>query len=193
MKPPWLQSVHIRLLLPLLASAGCLLLWFWSHQRLEQIQSRHHQLTRQHQTVSQQVKLLHDNQAYLQQHQDDIARLQEQGLLTVASTERWLEALLASGQPMGITRFDAYRIKPIAQDQPSFPPQLRVLQRHQLEFSVHDLHEVELLKLLRGYRQQLGNNFRLQACELTHPSGQGLSARCQLQFFSLPVKKQAAP
>lgn len=186
------HAIRYRFMLPLLASSVCLILLYWSHQRLTPLEHQHDQLTRQQQMLRQQLQHGRSDQIYLQQHRAEIKVLQQQGWLATADTERWLDMLLDSGRQLGLKNLTDYQLTTLAADQATFPAELRGLQRHQLEFTVHELHESELLELLRLYRQRLGNNFRLQACELNNPAEQGLSARCQLQFFSRPISDLSA-
>ena len=59
-------------------------------------------------------------------------------------------------------------------------------QFHDLDVTLTDIQEEELLALLRDYRAHVKGHFRVNLCTLSTPTPTGLSARCTLRFFTLP-------
>lgn len=150
---------------------------------------------------------LSEKQTDLKQLQTDMARfvvLKRQGLVGRPDRTVWLEQLTASRVRMALPDTLSYTLqspKPLAlQDAlapgaPSVPeptggePGAQGL-FHDLELTLANVHEEELLALLRDFQAQVTGRMRINACHLSGRGETGLNARCTLRFYTLP---EAAP
>jgi hypothetical protein len=135
--------------------------------------------------------------ASLQQKINRFAVLRQQGLVGVAAREGWAEQLVASHLQAGLPGHLVYTLhapKPLAlQNGPAARESGTVTSTgpvfHDLDFELNNVHEDELLVLLRDYQAQVKGRFRIQACTLSNPTEVGLAARCTLRFFTIPDAK----
>ncbi len=136
----------------------------------------------------------------LQEEIDQFEALTEQGLVGRADREGWVEQLIASREQLGLPNTLTYTLqppKPLTQQGVEAPAASGELGGgaeapegplfHDLEFQISDIHEGELLAFLRLYQSRVKGRFRVNECSLTEPSAAGLSVRCTLRFFTLPV------
>ncbi len=154
--------------------------------------------------------------ATLQQKQVDVTILRDgidkfetlrgQGMIGLPDREAWVEQLVVARERIGLPSTLTYTLQPPkpvqrqgaetslapvesgaiaeATDGPLF---------HDLEFKISRIHEGELLALLRDYQSHVKGRFRINACALTVPIENGLSASCTLRFFTLPGPKENLP
>ncbi len=118
--------------------------------------------------------------AELQTHRERFLRLARSGLLRMADRQGWVEQLGAAHQRARLPGALHYTLQaPLA---PS--PGVVV---HDLEVGLEGVHEQELLALLQDFKAHVGGRLRVNACQLSEPTAQGLKAQCVLRFFTLPV------
>lgn len=147
---------------------------------------------------------LTEKQTDLKQLQADMERfvvLKRQGLVGRPDRAVWMEQLTASRMRAGLPDSMSYTLqspKPLAQQDeatsgtPGSPNAAAALGEseqalfHDLELTLADVHEEELLALLRDYQAQVAGRLRVNACQLSARTETGLSARCVLRFFTLP-------
>lgn len=158
---------------------------------------------RQQTQLAQAQQQLGGLQGNLAQKQSDLADLQtktgrfsqlrQQGLLGVVDREAWIEALLASVARTGLaadslsyTLETPKALTPViaGATDPTAPG--GGTQVHDLVLELKNIHEDELLSLLRDYQIHVRGVFRVQSCTLSNPTDSGLLARCTLRFFNLP-------
>lgn len=140
-----------------------------------------------------------DDLASIRRHIAQFKELKQQGVIGTAEREAWVEQLVATRSRLGIGDSLNYVLKPprsLAEladsaagagapnpDPASVGEDVALF--HDLEFEIRGLHEVELLALLREYRDDVKGRFRVQSCRLGGPTSNGLLAQCTLRFFSL--------
>ena len=155
------------------------------------------------------------SEANLSNKQSDLANLQaeinrfnllrQQGMVGVPDREGWTEQLVASRQRTGLPDTLHYTLqapKPLALQNSlatgvaAVPATLETNPAgatgplfHDLNFELGNIHEEELLVLLRDYQTHVKGHFRVNTCTLSTPTATGLSARCTLRFFTLPDVK----
>ena len=145
-------------------------------------------------------------QGRLTQRQADLANMQsqagrfrqlsEQGLLGAADRAGWVDQLKVSvsrtGLPLDTLRYTLQEPQVLASPAAG-ATDAAVMNAgpniHDLDFELTNIHEQDLLSLLRDYRAHVRGSFRVQACTLSNPKEAGLSARCTLRFFNLPDNK----
>lgn len=140
-------------------------------------------------------------------HIDDFQNLARQGLVGEANRTGWVERLQASRERLRLPETLAYTLKPprplgAAPEDPSLAatgvpavepaPGGEAPLTHDLEFTLREIHEEELLALLADYRRTAGGRFRVQSCRLGDPGQAGLTATCTLRFFTLPTPPPGA-
>lgn len=187
-------------------SAG-LALYFGSLFLRDKMQA---ELSQLQQTESASQANLAEKQTDLNNLQSNINRftvLRQQGLVGNADRAGWIEQLLASHQRSGLPNTLAYTLqapKPLAQQgggaadtavaaADSAPGALTGPQFYDLDMELSNIHEDELLALLRDYQAQVKGRFRVNACTLSGRTETGLSARCTLRFFTLPDGQTTPP
>ena len=131
-------------------------------------------------------------------HIQQFQKLQQKGLVGAARREDWVEQLIASRKQLGLPDTLAYTLKqptPLregtapedAAAATTSPPSDAPL-AHNLEFELRNIHEEELLALLKTYESKVLGRFRIQSCKFAEPSSSGLFTQCTLRFFTMPQK-----
>lgn len=162
--------------------------------------------------------VLTEKQTDLKQLQADIERfmvLKRQGLVGRPDRAVWLEQLTASRLRLALPDSMSYTLqspKPLAQQDAASPGSPGVPDAasgasgggagangesgqglfHDLELTFANVHEEELLGLLRDYQAQVAGRMRVNACHLDGRTATGLTARCALRFFTVPEAAPAA-
>lgn len=164
------------------------------------------QLTTTQQTANAQQASLSEKQTDLTNLQAEIDRfnqLRQAGVVGTPDREGWAEQLIASRERMGLPPTLFYTLQapqPLAQqDSGAAPTAVASIdaasvvgpQFHDLDLTLTNLQEEELLALLQDYRAHVKGHFRVNTCTLSTPTPTGLSARCTLRFFTLPDVKPA--
>lgn len=186
-------------------SAG-LALYFGSLFLRDKMQA---ELSQLQQTESASQANLAEKQTDLNNLQSNINRftvLRQQGLVGNADRAGWIEQLLASHQRSGLPNTLAYTLqapKPLAQQGDPADPAAAAAdpasgaptgpQFYDLDMQLSNIHEDELLALLRDYQAQVKGRFRVNACTLSGRTETGLSAHCTLRFFTLPDGQPTPP
>ncbi|MBK6999549.1 MAG: hypothetical protein IPH35_06135 [Rhodoferax sp.] len=127
--------------------------------------------------------------------------LRKQGLVGVPDRALWVEQLQSSYQRLGLTGTvtmelsaarplgaNAQAVAPVQPTEPITGPVV-----HDLQFGMRDALEAEVLALVNDFRAQANGRFRLNACKFHNPISTGLSAQCQLRFFSISSETPPAP
>lgn len=147
---------------------------------------------------------LTEKQTDLGQLEADINRfslLRQQGLVGVPDRAVWVEQLAASRVRVGLPDTMTYTLQPpkalTLQDgaaaAPGAPAEPGQALFHDLELGFVGVHEEELLAFFKDYQSQVKGRWRVNACNLSSRTEQGLSARCTLRFFTLPDSAPAGP
>ena len=114
--------------------------------------------------------------------------LRQAGLLGPADREGWAQTLTKVHQASGLPNTLSYSLKPPVAAAPGDPSNpVAPFQTHELALSLEGIHESELLELLASYGAQVKGLFRLESCDLSAPTSQGLTAKCELRFFKQPL------
>lgn len=144
------------------------------------------QITRlQHSVQSRQQDL-----SFLQQHDATRQQLKTQGLLIMPERKQWIAQLLAAHKQLELPATLTYSLPPPQLDgatdaTAASAALVAVPMVYDLEFSLTNIHEEDLLNLIARFRHSIDEPFRVQSCQLSQPLGNGLSARCTLRFYSL--------
>jgi hypothetical protein len=137
------------------------------------------------------------DQSNIQTHIKEFRVLKEKGLVGTPDREGWVEQLITSRTHLKLPDTLTYTLsppKPMDEAAATDPatPSLAGAMAHDLEFDLKDIHETELLDLLRHYRANVHGSFRVQSCALLSPSPNGLVAKCSLRFYTMPEAAQAS-
>lgn len=183
--------------------ALCLLLFFGSAQLRTHLTNDLSQ--KQAQTSAEQERLNEKQKDFdnIRSNIEQFRQLQQRGMIGTARREDWVEQLVATRKELGLPDTLAYTLKqpaPVSTNTTPEPPAASEAPptasdaplAHNLEFELRNIHEEELLALLKTYQGKANGRFRVQSCRLTEPSASGLQAQCTLRFFTLP-QKAAAP
>ncbi len=157
------------------------------------------------QTSAQQAGLAEKQQdlAYIEAHIGQFMTLRKQGLLSSPDRENWAEQLLAARRHLGLPDTLTFSLppaatmsgeaaaggEPAAEEATSSAGGVLI---HDLQIEMRDIHEEELLALLREFQARIADRFRVQSCRLSAPSASGLTAQCTLRFFTLPPTSDGA-
>lgn len=203
---PWrtiLRNTRSSLFILGCAIAIALLLAFGSGQFAVGMQR---DLAQSRQQVHAQQGLLvarQDDLAYLEAHIGEYRQLAKQGLMSAPDRENWIDQLLAAQKKLGLPETLFYALPPavpLTQAGADAPPATAEPAEanpdaplvHDLGIHLRDVHEGELLALLREFQARIHDRFRVQACRLFNPTDDGLNVECTLRFFTLPTPKPAA-
>jgi len=138
----------------------------------------------------------------LQAETGRFSALRQQGLLGNPDRAAWVEQLLASYQALGLSMRDlAYTMHPpqallvSGPDAAPAAPTDQGARTYDLDFTMTNTHEEDVLALLGHVRIHVKGLYRVQACHLSGPKETGLTARCTLRFFNMPESalKDAQP
>ena len=131
--------------------------------------------------------------ADLQTKTGRFSQLRQQGLLGAVDREAWIETLLASLARTGLVAESLnYTLPPPKAMTPAIAGAADPTGLgggalvHDLVLELKNIHEDELLSLLRDYQTHFRGGFRVQSCSLSNPTERGLLTRCTLRFFNLP-------
>lgn len=137
---------------------------------------------------------------YVETHIALFRTLQKQGLTSPPDREGWVEHLLAARRDLRLPDNLLYALpppKPIGSDASEGAPAASGGEpgevapdtplSYDLEISLRDIHEAELLALFKRLQNALHERFRVQSCRLSSPAPTGLRAECTLRFFTLPA------
>lgn len=128
----------------------------------------------------------------IQIHIREYRTLRQEGLVGKADREGWVEQLMESRLSLGLGSLGfSYTLDPPhalgeTTNDAALPDDPNAPHRHDLQIEMQNLHEVELLNLLRDYKAKVDGQFRIESCQLNGPTPTGLTARCTLRFFNLP-------
>jgi len=162
------------------------------------------------QTANNQVISLKSQIAQKQQDlgylESNIARfrtLREHGLLSEPKREALIEQLVSTQKNRSLPETLSYalpptQLMPSATSAPPIPgietsPDPNTPHMHDIEFSIAQIHEGELLRLINDFIHETHGRFRVQSCQLRDPTPQGLSAQCTLRSFTLPPPTDSTP
>lgn len=125
----------------------------------------------------------------LQTESGRFSQLRQQGMLGNPDRTAWVEQLLASYQTLGLSMRDlAYTVHPSLALVASDPdlPSAKGARGFDLDFTIRNSHEEDLLALLSHFGSHVRGLYRVQACHLSNPKETGLTANCTLRFFNIP-------
>ncbi len=186
---PQLILLAIALLLALLMGGGGLYLEERSHEALRQ-------QTLEAQRLQSDLSTRQQDLLYLSRHIEAFERLKEQGLLSLPDRENWVENLLTTRHTLRLPETLAYTLtpahpldeRPLDPNAPTAnePPPADSPLIYDLQISLNEIHEGELLNFLAAFQASIKEHFRVQSCLLNHPEQTGLQAQCTLRFFTLP-------
>jgi hypothetical protein len=187
----WQTLMH-RARNSLLVLAGtvtlCLLLALGCHHWSAQAQAA---LAQSQSALSTQAAAARDGLAelqYMQSHVERYRQLAQVGLIGPAARESWVQQLMASHQRLalpGPLRYTLHAPEPLPTAEAGPFPDGAVL-IHDLEFSLSQVHEEEVMALLQDYDARVKGRMRVNSCSFADPTPDGLSAQCSLRFFTLP-------
>jgi hypothetical protein len=134
----------------------------------------------------------------LQTHIQRFHQLAGRGLLGPPDRTAWVEQLLESHRRRGLPASLSYTLHSPVPATPRAPsaassghevvhgtrPDEALF--HELEFKLQGVHEEELLNLLQDFERRASGRFRVNFCQLSERTQQGLTAQCKLRFFTLP-------
>lgn len=134
-------------------------------------------------------------------HIGQFRTLQKQGLLGTPNRAAWVEQLLVSRRELRLPETLTYNLKSpqalsstgtldaaVPLPGTTSPVTTEAPLAHDFEFTLRDIHEDELLALVRHLQENLQGRSRLQSCRLDTPGSKGLVAQCTLRLFTLPQK-----
>ncbi|SMB24243.1 exported protein of unknown function [Sterolibacterium denitrificans] len=136
-------------------------------------------------------------QDFLLRHAEAFQRLAARGMLREPDRDHWIGQLLAAHRQLDLPPTLKYTLpppRPAAADistAASSPAGTAWL--HELEFSLENIHEAELLTLIDRFGSSITEPFRIQHCRLSQARAEGLSAQCTLRFFSLLPRDAPQP
>lgn len=149
-------------------------------------------------SLKSQITLKQQDLHYLATNIARFRTLREHGLLTEPRREALIEQLVAAQKNQALPDTLSYTLPP-AQPMPSASASVAspVPDRagmsdpnspnlHDIEFSITQIHEGELMMFINDFIHATHNRFRVQHCQLYDPTPQGLSAQCTLRSFTLP-------
>lgn len=129
----------------------------------------------------------------MREHIKSYESLRKHGLIGTPDRTLWVEQLQASYRHLGFDGRITYQLqapKPLgqelampgaAQSDPTLPLS------HDLQFEMRDSHELDVLNLIEDFRMQVKGRFRVNSCALQDPKELGISAKCLLRFWTLPI------
>ena len=193
-----LQHARAGLVALCLALIACLSLVLLSRVQHEEARSELMRVQGDLTVVRMNLRERQSDLSLVQSHIERFHQLARSGLLGTPERAVWVEQLQQSRRRRGLPESLSYTLHPAnsaSRPAPSSSSMLAELsaekslgelQFHELEFTLQDVHEAELLDFLHDFEAHAGGRFRVDACQLSEPTPHGLSAQCSLRFFTLP-------
>lgn len=200
MSPAWRQILHhIRYSLIALGVALVLALGvsfgsdYLENEWQQELQNARNQAV----SLKSQIRQKQQDIDYLASHIVRFRILRDEGLLNEPKREALIEQLVAVQKNTGLPDTLSYALPPAQpMPDPNAPPAIPGVEAvpdpnaprlHDIEFSMSQIHEGELLTLISGFLAETHHRFRVQSCQLSTPTPTGLTAQCTLRSFTLPV------
>jgi hypothetical protein len=149
---------------------------------------------------------LQSNQSQLDAQMDDLKnmenhiqryeQLKSKGLVGEPQRARWVEDFQASHADAMLPNTLTVVLQssvPLAAYASEADPASAQPYAHDMEFSLRDVHEQEVLDLIAHYKNRVQGRFRVQTCQLSGPKPSGLDARCVLRFVTVPAHRAVLP
>lgn len=146
-------------------------------------------------TRQSQIALSKSDLQNIQIHIQRYDALKLQGLVGEPDRAKWVEEMQKSLKNVGLDgtfKVELLTAKPLMEGSDasmgsgSSPQPLM----HDMEFEIADVHEGEVVMLLKDYQSKVKGRFRLEKCRLHEPKAQGLVAQCTLRFITIPITDQ---
>jgi len=127
--------------------------------------------------------------------------LQQKGLVGAAKRDEWVEDLVRTHQRAKLPMTLGYDLpapraliaaSPAANSGANAGAAMAPVALHELEVTLDNIHEAELIQFLNRYQDEVRGRYRLQSCVLSSPKSSGLSANCRLYFFNQPLTPASA-
>jgi hypothetical protein len=194
----WQALMHrarTSLIVVLVTLALCLLLVLGCHHWSAQAQAA---LAQSQSELSTQAAASRDGLAelqYMRSHIERYRQLVQTGLIGLPERDSWVQQLLASHQRLalpGPLRYTLHAPAPLPTAEAGLAVDGAVL-IHDLEFSLSQVHEEEVMALLLDYGARVKGRMRVNSCSFADPTPAGLSAQCSLRFFTLPGPSAQSP
>lgn len=149
--------------------------------------------------LQQKILQLDTQQADVKNMQNHIARyetLRKQGLVGEPDRALWVEQMQESRKRLKLPETFAVELKaakPIGSSGDSSGSQaLQVDPQqalwHDLQFEIRDVHEIDVLRLVQDFRDNVKGRFRVHTCKMDEPKNTGLVAICTLRFVTIPAQ-----
>lgn len=132
---------------------------------------------------------------YLESNIARFRTLREHGLLSEPKRETLIEQLVSAQKNRSLPDTLSYALPPTQVMPPATPvtpiPGVEATtdpnapRMHDIEFSITQIHEGELMAFINDFIHETHGRFRVQNCQLHDPTPQGLSAQCTLRSFTL--------
>lgn len=135
----------------------------------------------------------------IESHISQFRKLVDRGMVGNVEREAWVEQLVLSHQLTGLPQTLTYTLHPpktlnAQVDSPSSSGTVteglpvaasNEAQFHDLEFSITNIHEEELVALTDNFARRVRGQFRINSCVLSNATESGLDAHCVLRFFTM--------
>lgn len=135
---------------------------------------------------------LADDLASLEEHLASFNHLASIGLIGEPERERWVQNLEKIYTTLDLPPTLSYKLAPpnlLADNQEAMPGALPLAGealRHDLAITLSDIHEDEFLAFIDRLRTDWQTPFRIETCQISRNSDNGLQIICTLRLFSLP-------
>lgn len=137
---------------------------------------------------------LSDDLASLETHLTSFNHLASIGLIGHPKREIWVHNLEEIYKALDLPPTLHYRLAPpqfLVDTQDATPGVLPLSQdnplRHDLDITLSDIHEEEFLTFIGKLQTDWQTPFRIETCQMTRKSEDGLHINCTLRLFSLPL------
>jgi hypothetical protein len=192
-----LLPLLLPLLRPLLIKLGALLcalamVWGALYAVQQSLQPEWQQAQGQQQTAQALLGEAHADQTDLDTHRRTFEMLKASGLLGGEPRAVWVEDLLRTAVSMDLQTQVSFTLgSPQAVELPQAQAIGARVTRHTLDYTLIQVHELEVLQLTDQFMQAHQGVARLMGCALEQPTPLGLDARCRVNF--LHIEPPAAP
>jgi hypothetical protein len=190
-KPIFLLVKNSLIVLAMVVLVAVGLVWF-AQQYVQQANSMLMQTQAELQGNQSQLDAQMDDLQNMENHIQRYEQLKAKGLVGDPQRTRWVEDFQASHVDVKLPNTLTVILQssvPLAAYASEADPAGVQPYAHDMEFSLRDVHEQEVLDLIAHYKNRVPGRFRLQMCQLSGPKPNGLDARCVLRFVTVPAHR----
>jgi hypothetical protein len=158
----------------------------------QQLNASLQQVNAELQSQQSQLEVKKSDLLNIESHIKRYETLKLQGLVGEPDRAMWVEQIQKNRSFLGLPDGFTVQLLPAKllddrQESAAIEGAIAQPYKHEMEFELRNVHEVEVLTLINTYRKEVRGRFRLQSCKFGEPKEIGFIANCTLRFVTIPA------